>query len=234
MNDQDAPQKRAWYDKKRFVIPLLIFLLPVGLYALYKNREWGKNTKIVVAVVSSLVFIGLGTTDRRSQDNTAENPQNETEEGLAGIWGDPEHACNLMSNAGLETNGYSKIGSGSFICTSSKTVTEMSAATDYRENSMEYGVWGSSRGRIDSITIDLEIGAVNESERVRPLLVTHASGLVQAAFNRDLPEEVESMMRGNETGTWSSEDLRMTVWRMPYRNAEGEQYKLVLQPASQN
>lgn len=76
----NIPQDRAWYDKKRFVIPLLIFLLPVGLYALYKNREWGKNTKIAVAVASSLVFIGLGTTNPGG-DNVDENAsQSEADE----------------------------------------------------------------------------------------------------------------------------------------------------------
>ena len=80
MNDEDPPQKRAWYDKKRFLIPLLIFVCPVGLYALYKNREWGKNTKIAAAVVSSLFLIGLGTTDRNG-DNVAENAsQSESDE----------------------------------------------------------------------------------------------------------------------------------------------------------
>ena len=235
MSNETAPESRAWYDKKRFLIPLLIFLFPVGLYALYKNRQWSTRTKMIVASGFALVLVaGALTNADKDAETNARTGRADMQRGPGGIWQEPSRACELMNDDRLGTNGYTKIDGSTYVCTASKTVTEMSEGTGYKENVLEYGVWGSTASRLDSITLDLEIMAPGEADNVRPLLGTHAFGLVRSAFGRDLPEEVAAMIRENETGTWSGQDLRMTVKRMPYGNADGEEYKLLIQPVSQH
>ncbi|WP_338761995.1 hypothetical protein WAF17_16715 [Bernardetia sp. ABR2-2B] len=60
--DTQKPQSslnpnRSWYDKKRFVLPLLIFMFPVGLYALWKGSSFSKGIKIGISAVYVLFFL---------------------------------------------------------------------------------------------------------------------------------------------------------------------------------
>ncbi len=48
---------RRWYDKKRFILPLLIFMFPVGLYALWKGNAFSKGIKIGISAVYVLFFL---------------------------------------------------------------------------------------------------------------------------------------------------------------------------------
>ncbi len=47
---------RKWTDKKRFILPLLIFLFPVGLYFLWKSNGFSKEGKIGLSIGFGLFF----------------------------------------------------------------------------------------------------------------------------------------------------------------------------------
>lgn len=50
--------ERKWYDKKRFVLPLLLFLYPIGLYSLFKGKAIeNKGAKIGISIGFGLLFI---------------------------------------------------------------------------------------------------------------------------------------------------------------------------------
>lgn len=50
--------EKKWYDKKRFVLPLLIFFYPIGLYGLFKGKAIAKkDIKIGLAVGVPFLFM---------------------------------------------------------------------------------------------------------------------------------------------------------------------------------
>ena len=53
----------SWYNKTVVVVLLLIFIFPVGLYALWKNEKAPKALKIVVSVLFAIVLIFSVNTD---------------------------------------------------------------------------------------------------------------------------------------------------------------------------
>ena len=46
-----------WYTKTWVVILFLIFFFPVGLYLMWRYKDWGTTAKIVVTVVIALIAI---------------------------------------------------------------------------------------------------------------------------------------------------------------------------------
>lgn len=46
-----------WYNKTGLVILLIIFIFPVGLYALWKNEKAPKALKVVVSLFFVIVFV---------------------------------------------------------------------------------------------------------------------------------------------------------------------------------
>lgn len=46
-----------WYQKPAGVIILLIFLWPVGIYLMWKNEFWSKQTRWIVTGVFPLLFL---------------------------------------------------------------------------------------------------------------------------------------------------------------------------------
>ena len=57
MSNDTTSESRAWYDKKRFLIPLLVFVFPVGLYALWKNNDFSRRAKLVIGGATLLFAI---------------------------------------------------------------------------------------------------------------------------------------------------------------------------------
>jgi hypothetical protein len=59
-----------WYNKTWLVITLCIFILPVGIYALWKNQSISKGWKITVVVIIALIAIAnFGKDDKNSFSN---------------------------------------------------------------------------------------------------------------------------------------------------------------------
>ncbi|MBD1895915.1 SH3 domain-containing protein [Coleofasciculus sp. FACHB-129] len=50
-------QSRKWYQKKRYILPSLIFLPPVGIILVWLSR-WTRSAKIAATVLSGLIWIG--------------------------------------------------------------------------------------------------------------------------------------------------------------------------------
>ena len=48
---------KKWYDNKIIVIILLIFIFPVGIFALWKGSCFGKNWKIILTSILALLLI---------------------------------------------------------------------------------------------------------------------------------------------------------------------------------
>jgi hypothetical protein len=53
----------AWYDNNLTVLVLLIFFFPVGLYALWKNKNISKILKIIVTGFFVFLMIGVSTSN---------------------------------------------------------------------------------------------------------------------------------------------------------------------------
>ena len=59
-----------WYQKPAGVIILLIFFFPVGLYLMWKNELWTKQTRWIVTGVLALVVISNAGNDKNSNSNS--------------------------------------------------------------------------------------------------------------------------------------------------------------------
>lgn len=56
-----AQTSNKWYNNTAVVVILCIFILPVGLYALWKNENFKKNLKIIWTVVIAIFMIIIGS-----------------------------------------------------------------------------------------------------------------------------------------------------------------------------
>lgn len=55
----------AWYDNNLTVTLLLIFFFPLGIYALWKNKNISKNWKVIITCFFVFMIIGVSTSDRK-------------------------------------------------------------------------------------------------------------------------------------------------------------------------
>ena len=66
-----------WYQKAWVIILFLLCIAPVGIFLMWKYQKWGKNTKIAVAIVSSIIFIVVlakgGTNGRNKLESSGLN-----------------------------------------------------------------------------------------------------------------------------------------------------------------
>jgi len=72
-------QKEKFYQKKWFAIIMLIFLAPVGIYLIWTNDHFKRNTNIVLTVIFSLLFIVVIFSEE-DELVEADNEANEVEE----------------------------------------------------------------------------------------------------------------------------------------------------------
>jgi hypothetical protein len=63
-------QSRKWWQKKRYILPALIFLPPVGIPLVWLS-QWTRSAKIVATVLSGLIWIGM-IADQPGISQTAE------------------------------------------------------------------------------------------------------------------------------------------------------------------
>ena len=66
MNIQD---NLKWYQKPNGAIGMLILFYPVGLYLMWKNEMWTKNTRILVSIFCFFALI-FGIRDNSKSGNT--------------------------------------------------------------------------------------------------------------------------------------------------------------------
>ncbi len=63
-----------WYQKPTGVIILIIFFFPIGLYLMWKNKLWTKQTRwIVTGIFAVLVVANAGKNNSGSQNETFMN-----------------------------------------------------------------------------------------------------------------------------------------------------------------
>lgn len=74
-----------WYQKPAGVIILLIFFFPVGLYLMWKNELWTKQTRWIVTGVLALIVIANAGNDKNGNSSYYENTsylKNDIENGV--------------------------------------------------------------------------------------------------------------------------------------------------------
>ena len=49
-NVMNTENTKKWYQKTGFIILLLIFFFPVGLFLMWKYTNWGKKVKIAISI----------------------------------------------------------------------------------------------------------------------------------------------------------------------------------------
>ena len=66
----ETQQTKKWYDNTLVVVILCIIFFPVGLYALWKNNNFQKNTKIIWTVVIGIIVV-IANMQNPKKDTTA-------------------------------------------------------------------------------------------------------------------------------------------------------------------
>jgi hypothetical protein len=72
-----------WYKKPNGVIILLILFFPVGLYLMWKNELWTKQTRWIVTVVLAVIVIASAGNDKSSSisnDNSSSSTSSSSED----------------------------------------------------------------------------------------------------------------------------------------------------------
>lgn len=45
----------AWYERPSYVICLLIFFFPVGLFLMWRNMKWNFTVKIIITIITLIL-----------------------------------------------------------------------------------------------------------------------------------------------------------------------------------
>ena len=67
-----------WYQKPISVIILLIFFFPVGLYLMWKNELWKKQTRWVITGIIAVAFVANSGSNSSSSSSSSGNNSNST------------------------------------------------------------------------------------------------------------------------------------------------------------
>ena len=57
-----------WYQKPNGVIILLIFFFPVGLYQMWKNKLWTKQTRLIVTAIFAVLIVANAGKSKGSEN----------------------------------------------------------------------------------------------------------------------------------------------------------------------
>ena len=69
-----------WYQKPTGIIILLIFFFPVGLYLMWKNDLWTKQTRWIVTGILAVIVIANAGNDKSNSSNSSSSSSNSSEE----------------------------------------------------------------------------------------------------------------------------------------------------------
>ena len=82
----ESQQELKWHQKPKGVIILLIFFFPAGLYLMWKNELWTKQTRwIITGIIAVLILANAGKNNGGLKKETFENHDFYSRE--ATIWG---------------------------------------------------------------------------------------------------------------------------------------------------
>jgi hypothetical protein len=111
--EKNLNQPRNWYDKKRFVLPLLLFIFPVGVYFLWKSNGFSKEGKVGLSIAFTLFFfmyVAGSLLEPSKQNNQAvdnnlpERVEMEAQEGTVQFDNSGEEVGRTEEEAGVEIN----------------------------------------------------------------------------------------------------------------------------------
>ena len=73
-------RKHSWYENKVVVIVFLLIFFPVGVYGLWKNKNFGKVTKILLTcIIGFFLLIGIFSSDDTSSTSSSSNVKKQVE-----------------------------------------------------------------------------------------------------------------------------------------------------------
>jgi len=76
--------KQKFYQKTWFIVLALIFFAPLGVFLLFKYKQWKTPVKIIIAVVALLLFLVIWTSNLNSTPPSDNAPANNLESAVVG------------------------------------------------------------------------------------------------------------------------------------------------------
>ena len=71
--------EKKFYEKTWFIILMLIFIFPLGLFLMWKYASWNKVAKIILTVILSILFI-IGISGSAGNENTKNIDKSKTKQ----------------------------------------------------------------------------------------------------------------------------------------------------------
>lgn len=71
--EQQAKENKQIYEKTWFIILLLIFFFPVGLFLMWKYSQWNKAVKIIVTILVGLMVVFTVVSDNSENNDIGES-----------------------------------------------------------------------------------------------------------------------------------------------------------------
>lgn len=76
----EEQKEQKWFQKPNGVTILLVLLLPVGIYLMWKNNIWSKRTRFIITGITSLVVIlNISTGNIKSTSSSSSNSSSKSE-----------------------------------------------------------------------------------------------------------------------------------------------------------
>ena len=76
-------EKKKLYEKTWFIIVMLLFVFPVGLFLMWKYSSWNKVAKIIVTILIVLAaIVGFASPSDESTTKPADKPKTEQEQSV--------------------------------------------------------------------------------------------------------------------------------------------------------
>ena len=90
-----------WHQKPIATIIFLIFFFPVGLYLMWRNELWSKNTRIVISIIFGLLLTNAANKNNGTKSGIETSQYSFEENGVAALItiGD-KNLCNIITVAG--------------------------------------------------------------------------------------------------------------------------------------
>jgi len=87
-----------WHQKPIATILFLIFFFPIGIYLMWKNEIWTKNTRIIISIVFALLIVA-----NMNKNSTKKNDNFNTKDNCSGHEYDiKQSVMNKAKNMGME------------------------------------------------------------------------------------------------------------------------------------
>lgn len=100
IKSEDPQENEKWYQKTWFIIIMLIFLFPVGLFLMWKYKKFNKIARYIITGLFALAFVVVLAGGPQETEQQAEQTPDESE--VVDVEAEQKEADEALKNAILQ------------------------------------------------------------------------------------------------------------------------------------